>query len=297
MRTFVNGNGAGPGFLASRKPCFVAELFTVTLMSGTVWRWTSFDQSLKVGSTTWTCVRDGAPLVTRNRFGVKNTVEVPELELRLGCDDALLGNLKAQIHNGLFDGAVVEMDRVFMPAPGDTRYGYIVLFAGRLSGVTIDAEGVTVTSKGHNVLMNQQAPRNLYQTNCAHTFCDPGCTLSESLYTFTGRTLTSGSDARVLHWTVPGGFTADRFTLGKVTMTSGPASGQIRTVRLAAGVSLALTYPLYDAPNAGDTFSILMGCDRQRASCQTRLQANGTGVDNSQHYRGFPFVPVAELAV
>src|SRR6202035_3249211 len=124
-----------------------------------------------------------APLITRNRFGVKNTVEVPELELRLGCNDTLLGNLKAQIHNGLFDGATVEMDRVFMPTILDTSFGYVVLFSGRLSGVMIDAEGITVTSKGHNVLMNQQAPRNLYQTNCEHTFCDAGCTLLKSAYT------------------------------------------------------------------------------------------------------------------
>jgi uncharacterized phage protein (TIGR02218 family) len=296
MRSFVNGNGLGPAFLASRSPCSVAELLTVTLMSGTVYRWTSFDQSLAAASHTWLSARDGAPLITRNRFGVKNTVEVPELELRLGCDDTLLGNLKAQIHNGLFDGATVEMDRVFMPAPGDTQFGTIVLFSGRLSGVTIDAEGVTVTSKGHNVLMNQQAPRNLYQTNCEHTFCDAGCTLSESAYTFTGRMVGAASTASQINWAGVGGFTADRFTLGKVTMTSGPANGQVRTVRLSTAGHLFLTYPLYDVPNNGDTFSILMGCDRQLASCQTRKQANGTNIDNSQHYRGFPFVPQAELA-
>ena len=307
MRAFVNyTDSGGPAFLNSLRGApgqvvaeAVAELFTITLMSGTVYRWTSYDQSLTVSAAghTWLSPIDGGALITRNRFGVKNTVEVPELELRIGCSDSLLGNLKAQIHNGLFDGATVEMDRVYMPASGDTKYGYIVLFAGRLSGVTIDAEGITVTSKGHNVLMNQQAPRNLYQTNCLHTFCDAGCTLLETNYTFTGRTCSAGSTAKGLSWTVPGGFTAGQFTLGKVTMTSGAASGQIRTVALAAGVSLVFTYPLYDAPSPGDTFSILMGCDRQVASCQTRKQANGTNVDNSQHYRGFPFVPQAELAV
>ena len=297
MRAFVSGNGLGPAFLASRAPCFVGELFTVTLLSGTVYRWTSFTQSLTVGGHTWSSAIDGAPLVTRNRFGVKNTVEVPEMEIRLGCDDTLLGNLKAQIHNGLFDGATVEMDRVFMPTPGDTSFGYVLLFAGRLSGVTIDAESVTVTSKGHNVLMNQQAPKNLYQTNCEHTFCDTGCTLNPANYTFTGRTVAAGSTAKFLNWTLPGGFTPDRFTLGKVTMTSGPASGQIRTVRKANGTVLVFTYPLYDVPNTNDTFDILMGCDRQQASCQTRKQANGTAIDNSQHYRGFPYVPQAELAV
>ena len=305
MRSFVNyTDSGGPAFLNSLRGApgqvvarAVAELFTVTLLSGTVHRWTSYDRSLTVGANTWLAAIDGAPLVSRNRFGVKNTVEVPELELRLGCTDALLGNLKAQIHNGLFDGATVEMDRVYMPASGDTRYGFIVLFAGRLSGVTIDAEGITVTSKGHNVLMNQQAPKNLYQTNCLHTFCDAGCTLLAANYTFANRVCSPGSSARGLAWTVPAGFTASQFTLGKVTMTSGTANGQVRTVALAAGVSMVFTYPLYDTPAPGDTFSILMGCDRQLASCQTRKQANGTSVDNSQHYRGFPFVPQAELAV
>jgi len=289
----------GPAFLASRAPCFVAELFTITLTGGTVWRWTSFDQSLAVAGHTWLGPRDGAPLLTRNRFGVKNTVEVPELELRLGCSDALFGNLKAQIHNGLFDGATVEMDRVFMPVPGDTQYGYVVLFAGRLSGVVIDAEGITITSRGHNVLMNQQAPRNLYQTNCLHTFCDFGCAIpgGEAAFTFTGQLCISGTTAKALRWNLPAGFGTSRFTLGKVTMTSGTANGQVRTVRLASGLYLILTYPLYDTPSPGDTFSILMGCDRQQATCAGHVNTGGTAIDNSQHYRGFPYVPQAELAV
>jgi uncharacterized phage protein (TIGR02218 family) len=297
MRTFVSGNGLGPAFLAARQPCFVAELFTITLASGTIRRWTSFDQSLTLAGHTWLASRDGAPLVARNRFGVKNTVEVPELELRLSCTDALLGNLKAQIHNGLFDGASLAMERVFMPTPGDTGFGAIVLFSGRLSGVTIDAEGVSITSKGHNVLMNQQAPKNLTQTNCTHSFCDAGCTLAAATYTFAGRATIVGTTARALRWNLPGGFAASRFTLGKITMTSGPAIGQVRTVASASGLFLILTYPLTDAPNIGDSFDILMGCDRQQASCQTRKQANGAAVDNGQHYRGFPFVPQAELAV
>lgn len=295
MRTFVNGNGSGPAFLASRTPCWIAELFTVSNIG---W-WTSFDRSLTLAGTTWLSARDGAPLINRNRFGVKNTVEVPELELRIGCPDALMGNLKAQVHNGLFDGEAVEMSRVFMPTPGDTQYGRVILFSGRIAGAVIDAEGITITSKGHNVLMNQQAPRNLYQTNCLHTFCDAGCAISggETAFTFTGRACLSGTTARCLNWSVPSGFTQSQFTLGKVTMTSGLANGQVRTVRLASGAQLWLTYPLYDTPSPGDTFSILMGCDRQQATCAGHRSTSNATVDNSQHYRGFPFVPQAELAV
>jgi uncharacterized phage protein (TIGR02218 family) len=303
MREFINGNGGGPAFLQScrggpgQKQCWVAELFTFTLLTGAVDRWTSFNRNIAVASNTWLSPIDGAPLVTRNRFSIKNTVEVPEFEIRLSCSDTLLSNLKAQVHNGLWDGARIEMDRVFMPTPGDTQYGYVLLFSGRASGAVIDAEGVTLTCKGDNVLMNQQAPRNLYQTNCLHTFCDSGCTLSESAYTFAGLTVGSGSNAGNIAWNIPGGFASTQFINGKVTMTSGTANGQIRTVRYASNISLALTYPLYDAPAAGDTFNILLGCGRQQSDCENRSPAAGGSVNNVQHFRGYPYVPPAEIAV
>jgi uncharacterized phage protein (TIGR02218 family) len=298
MRAFVNySDPGGAPFLASRAPCWVGELFTYVLPGGTTYRWTSYDRSLAVGGHTWLAPIDGAPLITRNRFGVKNTVEVPEFELRLGCSDALLSNLKTQIHNGIWDGARVEMDRVFMPAPGDTRYGYVLMFDGRQSGAVIDAEGITLTAKGDNVLMNQQAPRNLYQTNCLHTFCDAGCTLSESAYTFTGLAVGAGSTASNITFTVPSGFTIGQFVQGKLTMTSGAASGQVRTVRNAGGTWLNLTYPLYDAPALGDTFNLLLGCDRSQTACQNRSPAAGGTVNNVQHFRGYPYVPQAEIAV
>ena len=303
MRAFVGGNGGGPAFLQSlrgapgQKQGYVGELFTFTLANGTTYRWTSYPFSLSVGANTWLAQRDGAPLVTRNRFGVKNTVEVPEMELRLGASDALLSNLKQQIHNGLWDGARVEMDRVFMPGLTDTQYGYVVVFGGRQSGAVIDAEGVTLSAKGDNVLMNQQAPRNLYQTNCRHTFCDANCTLIASNYTLTGQSVLSGSTSSKIVWTVPGGFTASQFTNGKITMTSGAANGQVRTVRLAGGVTMLLTYPLYNAPSPGDMFSILMGCGKEQSDCQSRVQSNGTPVNNIQHFGGEPYVPVAEIAV
>ncbi|HEX4079591.1 MAG TPA: DUF2163 domain-containing protein [Rhizomicrobium sp.] len=298
MRTFIDGNGGGPAFLASREPCFVGELFTYVLASGTTYRWTSYDISLTVSGNTWLAPIDGAPLVTRNRFGVKNTVEVPELELRLGCTDTLLSNLKTQIHNGLWDGARAEMDRVFMPAPGDTQYGYVLLFNGRQSSAVIDAEGVTMTAKGDNVLMNQQAPRNLYQTNCLHTFCDAGCTLDANDYTFAGIAVAYGSSATRIVYTPPSGFTGAQFTQGVFTMTSGAAIGQVRTIRFANDTELLPTYPLYDAPARGDTFNLLLGCDRQQTSCQNRYPVAGGGpISNIQHYRGYPYTPQAYIAV
>ncbi|HEY1615127.1 MAG TPA: DUF2163 domain-containing protein [Rhizomicrobium sp.] len=275
-------------FLAARTPCHMGDLFTVQLLDGTAWRWTAYDRSLVVGGQTWLCARDGAPLVSRNRFAVRNTVEVPELELRLAAQDALLSNLKRQIHNGLFDGARIELDRAFMPVPGDTSLGAVLLFNGRQSNAVIDAEGVTLTAKGDNVLMNQQAPRNLYQTTCLHTFCDAGCALSESAFALGGNA-GAGSTAGNVTWGVIPTNPA-LYTLGKLTMLDGAAAGQICTVRLATNTGLSLTYPLYNAPSAGDAFTVVQGCDRNMTTCQNTY-------NNLQHFRGYPFVPQAEFGV
>ncbi|HEY5046929.1 MAG TPA: DUF2163 domain-containing protein [Rhizomicrobium sp.] len=293
MRAASNGLKA---LLASRAPCHVADLFTWTLANGAVYRWSSFDRSLSVGGNIWLGT---GPLLTRNRFAVKNTVEVPELEVRLAAGDSTLvngQNIKEQIHNGIFDGARVELDRVFMPTPGDNSLGTVLLFNGRQSGAVIDAEGVTLTAKGDNVLMNQQAPRNLYQITCLHSFCDAGCTLAPAAYTITGNVGSSSAPSSSFVPWASAPANAALFTLGKLTMTSGAAVGQIRTVRLANASGLFLTYPLYDLPAAGDSFSLLMGCDRQQTSCQTRTTNTGAAVNNILHFRGYPYVPVAELA-
>jgi uncharacterized phage protein (TIGR02218 family) len=300
MRTFSINDSGGKAFLASRQPFDVADCFTYFLASGAIIRFTTYDKPLTCSGVTWAAPSATGWKISRNRLGVKNTVEIPELELRLSAENTVLfngQNIKQQIHNGVFDGARVQLDRAFMPTPGNIEFGTVLLFNGRQCGAVIDAEGITLTAKGDNVLMNQQAPRNLYQTNCLHTFCDSGCTLLESAYSFTGQICSPGSWASALVWTVPAGFTASQFTQGKVTMTSGAAIGQVRTVRLAAGIALTLTYPLYDAPAPGDTFTILLGCDRQQNSCQTRTPVAGGTVNNIQHYRGYPYVPQAEIAV
>ncbi|HTT82320.1 MAG TPA: DUF2163 domain-containing protein [Rhizomicrobium sp.] len=306
MRTFIDGNGGGPAFLQSCRggpgqvQCWIGELFTYTLANGTVYRWTSFDLSLTVGSDTWLSARDGAPVITRNRFSVKNTVEIPELELRLGCSDTLLSNLKRQIHNGLFDGARAEMDRVFMPSPGDTQYGYVVKFNGRQSSAVIDAEGITLTAKGDNVLMNQQAPRNLYQTTCLHTFCDAGCGLNPASFTVAG-TVIAAPSASAIQWSPPSGLNNSLFALGTITMTSGAAEGQTRTIASAeAGTSsvwINLIYPLYEQPVPGDTFNALMGCARSQNACQNHTDTSGGTVNNQSNFRGYPYTPPAYVAV
>lgn len=287
-----------------------ADLFTITTAGGTVYRWTSIDQDVHYTLHGQNLVYTAqGPLLQRSRLGVKNTVEVPELVIRLSAlDTDFIGgqSIKTQIHNGYLDGATVALDRVVFTPPytlpltvGLEAIGYGnaalngtgQLFSGRMSQARLTAVGAELTAKGANVLMNQYVPRNVYQLPCIHTFCDAGCTLSESSFTL-ATTVGSSSTASLVTWgSVPAN--PGLYTLGKVLITSGAAIGQVRTVKLATAAGLLLQYPLYNVPASGDTMSVLKGCDKTYNSGSGQ---SCTDYANTQHYRGYPNVPPAETA-
>lgn len=179
-----------------------------------------------------------------------------------------------------------------MPTPGDTSLGAPNLFTGILSTARITALGGELTVKGANRTMNQNVPRNTYQTSCLHTFCDPKCTLAAATFSITN-TAGGGSTASVIQWgTVPA--SPGIYTRGKITITSGPATGQVRTVKFADGAGIVLAYPLYNTPATGDTFIIMQGCDKRVSSGSGQSCADRS---NQQHFRGFPYVPTSETAV
>jgi hypothetical protein len=305
MRTV---GGATAGLIGAKTPFYKADLFTITLLDGvTVYRWTDFDEDIHFsGFGTFLFLAQG-PCLQRTALGVKNTVEVPELTIKLSAlDTDFVGglNIKTQLHNGYFDGASVWLDRCFMAPPlptpltatgiiggnGITPSGG--LFAGRMSQAKITAVGAELTVKGANVLMNQYVPRNQYQVPCIHAFCDAGCALSAATFTTTN-TVGAGSTNHIIQWgTVPGA--PSNYTFGKVTMTSGAATGQIRTVKSASAAGIVLQYPLYNTPGTGDTFSILKGCsfglnDGSGQDC--------TAYANTQNWRGYDQIPTADNAL
>jgi hypothetical protein len=48
---------------------------------------------------------------------------------------------------------------------------------------------------------------------------------------------------------------------------------------------------------AGDTFSVIKGCDKTLATCKSTKKASGAIVDNSINFGGTPFVPVPQTAI
>ena len=164
-----------------------ADLFTVTLQNGTIYRWASFDVSLVVAGQTFFRGGLGPPWAKRGRWGVTNTMEVSTLEVVLDADNTAFAgglNLKTLIHNGYFDGASLLLQRVYMPTPGDTTtWGTVDIFSGDSGSAAITPVRMTLKVRSKNSRLSANAPRNVYQPGCLHTFCDTGCTLSAATFT------------------------------------------------------------------------------------------------------------------
>lgn len=286
-------------FLASRPTeIWVADLFTFTLLDGTVLRYSGADVPVTFAGDTWLNV---GPNLDRTSWSGKDTTEVPTMEITLSSTgaDFVAGNIKTMLHNGVFDGATCQLDRAIGQVAG-VPLGLVTLFSGPVGQIQVGAVTSKITVKGWMIVLQQYMPRNTFQTACIHGLYDPGCTLVRADFTASnvcGAGVTTRRSIGVPGpWLLPGAVTAplDKLRLGTVTITSGPAGG---TKRTAAGVHfdgggigyVDFAYPLYATPNAADTMTCTFGCDKTKPTCI------GT-FDNDQHRRSFPYIPPAEQA-
>lgn len=264
-----------------------ADLFVFTLVDGTVFRWTSWDRDLTFQGETYA---SKAPWLECSDWNVANTMEVPELKIYLRAFNTGFNGgaaIKTQIHNGLFDGCVVLMSTAVMVVPG-VVYDTIDLFGGKVAGIDTAGATCTIDVRGKVNDLDQYAPHNLFQTGCNHRFCDAGCTLVQSAYTSDFTAGSSGLSSSFIPWSGAAPGNATNYQNGEITMTSGVASGQTRTVVQATSEGLTLAYPLYETPEPGDAFTAFEGCDKtydsgSGQSCTDRA--------NTQHYKGYEFVP------
>jgi uncharacterized phage protein (TIGR02218 family) len=163
----------------------------------------------------------------------------------------------------------------------------VILFKGRIG--TVDNVGRTsaqITVNSDLVLLDLQMPRNVYSPACQHVLYDSGCALIKSAFGTAG-IVGAGSTGSAINWSGA----STNFNQGSITFSSGINAGVSANVKSAiAGVSLDLSYPLLNAPNAGDAFIVYFGCDHTLSTCTTRF-------NNLANFRGFPFIPPATYAV
>jgi uncharacterized phage protein (TIGR02218 family) len=268
--------------LAARTPLWSADLFTISLPNAITFYWTSADQDIAYGGNVFSAK---GPTIDRTQWSAKNTTEIPELSVQIystGTDfSGGTVNIKEAAHNGLFDGAYLLLQRVFMPSFGDTSLGAVTLFGGRVGALEITALGIKLTITASNVLMAQNLPRRTYQASCMHTLYDTGCTLLAS--NFTDSYTVASANGIAIDWVGSGPTDPSIYVFGTLTITSGAGAGQQLTVQAASSTGVSFGYPLLIIPAAGDSITIEQGCAKTVARCGQ--------FNNTINYGGFPYIP------
>ena len=267
----------------------MADLYTITLLSGTILRWSQADTDLTLGANTFLAATDNGtsvPLIRRGEIRLARGLEVSTFDVTLLCGQTVLISgipMPLFAHNGGFDGARLRVERVFMPTWGDTSPGSVVLFEGAVAGVDPSTTQVVLHIKSDLEKLQRPMPRTLFAPGCPNSFGDTACGINVATLTQTGTVGASPSTT-----SLPGApaHADGYYTMGVVTMTSGVCAGAMRAVRLHASNVLTLATPLPATPAAGDTYTISPRCNGTQASC--------TSFGNAGRFRGCPYVPPPE---
>ena len=284
-----SANDALIAVLANNDEFLMAELFTFTLQSGNVYRWTTADKNITYGGQTYL---SNTSLIKRNT--IKNTIgtQVSTLALTLypSVND-LVGGIKlstAIFSFGYFDSADVDLRKVFFSSWAGSPIGDLILFKGRVSDVAGTGTEIVMNVKSRMELLNVQIPRNVYQSSCMNSVYDDACGAAKSSFVVSGY-VTSGFKSGI---TTTVSNPDNYFSQGSILFTSGLNSGIKRTVKAFYASSGTFTFdpPLPNNPLAGDEFQAWPGCDSTQATCNGKF-------GNVIHFRGTPFIPVPETAV
>lgn len=265
-----------------------ADLFTLTLQSGLVLRYTTADIDVSWGGQTWLSrTVDGAPLIERGDITFEAGLGVDQLEINVATDPAMTVAGLAWPHAlraGLFDGAEVELVRA-VGALGAGVAGVIPRFTGKVGPCNPGRLRSTITVDSLLAYLRAPVPRNVYQPSCQNTVYDAACGLDRASREVAVTVTAVAADELTL--SISGGHAPAAYLGGFARFVSaGGNAGQQVTVWDNGADSLVLLYP-FPAPLAvGDTLALAPGCPKTTAAC--------AAFGNTPRFRGHPEVPVPE---
>lgn len=265
----------------------VADLYTLTLKGGAVYRWTTADVDVVAGGNTFTrCGANGAPLIRRPGLRMGAKLEVDQLDLTLDCGDgaAKVGTtpiVQMALAQG-FDGATLQLDLAFLV--GTTWETLDAWFLGTVTTPNPKSTQVRMVVRSFVADLAKPIPKNTYQTQCIWALYSDGCGVAKASF---GVGMTTGAGATATSVPATGAQASGWFTGGFVQFTSGVLAGYRATVAgWTTGGTFTFQKPLPAIPAAGDTFTAYPGCDKTKATCAAKFA-------NLTRHRGFPYIPRA----
>ena len=273
--------------LASSDHFIMADLYTITLVSGLVLRYSAAPTALSANGYVFVL----GPKFERSKTKVVIGTQVDELEVKIHPEPTdLIGDVSflQATWQGQLDGALLQLERTFMATYGDTSPGTVVLFAGRISDIDCTRTGIDLKCRSHLELLNIQMPRRLWQASCTHTFGDAMCQFDRSAFQATFSAGPGSTQVQIATSLTP--MPANLYVQGTIAGLTGGNAGASRAIANMGDGWVYLKLAFLSPVIVGDQFQLLPGCDRTLATCNTVF-------NNASHFGGFPYVPTPETAV
>lgn len=146
------------------------------------------------------------------------------------------------------------------------------------SGQSFSAELMGIAKKLEKPLARPYLP------GCPAALGDSECTVNLAAHTVTG-TLTAVDISGIVLSDPTRTESDNAFAYGLITMTSGDSNGYSMEVKSSDnGGTITLQQPLPFGVGAGDTYSLVKGCDKTLSTCKNTF-------NNVVNFRGFPHLP------
>ncbi len=267
----------------------MADLYTFTLQGGGQLLYSA--AATAITDTTTGRVFALGPKFERSKVSTAVGIQNDELDVQVYPETTDLIGATPWLQaawQGQLDGALLQLERAFMPSYGVTTPGTVVLFAGKVSDLDCSRTGIEMKCRSHLELLNIQMPRRLWQPSCSHVFGDAMCQFDRSSIAVAFDAL-AGSTQTIINSTLAP-TPPTLFTQGTVTGLTGANAGQSRTVSALTGGAIAVKLAFLSPVATGDQFEILPGCDHTLSTCTNTFA-------NQIHFGGMPFIPTPENAV
>ena len=188
------------------------------------------------------------------------------------------------ISRGRFDGAEVRQWQVNWRDPAQR----LLMFRGEFGEVKRGDQAFEVEIRGLSERLNRPVGRS-YLPVCDAALGDKRCKFDVTQNGFAAlATVESLIDTQSFFVDGLAGFETGWFTKGALSWTSGANAGETMGVRVHAlrdgAVEIGLAREAIGEIAAGDSFDIVAGCDKRRATCRDKFS-------NILNFQGFPFTP------
>jgi len=242
-----------------------AKCLKITRADGEVFGFTTLDRDLVVSGVTYQTARG----VSSTNLATGNSMNVDSSEMRgMITSDAITED---DLRAGLWDYAAF---RLFEVDYADLSKGERKLRKGRLGEVSCERETFVVETLGLMQALSTSIGV-LTSPGCRNDLGDAKCQVDlgggSPAFSFSGTITSISSDSMTL--TDSGlGQAAQYFQHGVITFTSGANDSIAREIKSStSGGALALQLPFPYTVMVGDTFSIVVGCDKKRETCRDKF--------------------------